>query len=78
MQHPAPTTHGADAALLEHAISHALEDTHRLMERVLESTRLVLQKLEDQSRTPGERHALLDARQQLTRLYSIMAQNRWA
>lgn len=74
MQHPAPTTHGADAALLEHAISHALEDTHRLMERVLESTRLVLQKLEDQSRTPGERHALLDARQQLTRLYFIMAE----
>lgn len=71
---PAPTTNGADATLIERTISHVLGDTQRMMERLLEGTRQSLQKLEDQSRTPGERHALIESRQQLTRLCFVMAE----
>jgi len=42
------------------------------MERVTEATRLSLQSREDLARTPGERHALLDARQQLAKLAFVM------
>ena len=74
MQHPAPTVTGADAALFERVLSLALGETHRLLERALESTRHALQKLEDLARTPGERHGLIESRQQLVRLSALMAE----
>jgi len=74
VQHPAPTVTGADAALFERVLSLALGETHRLLERALESTRHALQKLEDLARTPGERHGLIESRQQLVRLSALMAE----
>jgi hypothetical protein len=65
---------GTDAQVFERTVRHTLDQSHRLLERVLESTRLALQTLEDRSRTPGERHGLLEARQQLSRLCFTMAE----
>lgn len=64
---------GPDATLCQRVIHEVLEDSRHLMERVAEATRLSLQSREDLARTPGERHALLDARQQLTRLAFVMS-----
>ena len=74
MRDHAPTVTGTDAQVFEHTVRHTLDQSHRLLERVLESTRLALQSLEDRSRTPGERHGLLEARQQLSRLCFTMAE----
>lgn len=45
-----------------------------LLEHVVEATRMSLQSRQDTARTPGEHHAMLEARQQLTRLASVMAE----
>lgn len=74
MRDHAPTVTGTDAQVFEHTVRHTLDQSHRLLERVLESTRLALQSLEDRSHTPGERHGLLEARQQLSRLCFTMAE----
>lgn len=74
MRDHAPTVTGTDAQVFERTVRHTLDQSHRLLERVLESTRLALQTLEDRSRTPGERHGLLEARQQLSRLCFTMAE----
>ena len=44
------------------------------MERVIETTRMALQARLDSARTPGEYHAMQEARQQLVRLASVMAE----
>ncbi len=74
MRDHAPTVTGTDAQVFERTVRHTLDQSHRLLERVLESTRLALQTLEDRSRTPGERHGLLEARQQLSRLCFTMTE----
>ncbi len=43
-----------------------------LMERIIEATRMTLQSRQDSARTPGEHHAMLEARQQLSRLAFVM------
>lgn len=45
-----------------------------LMDRVAEATRMSLQARLDQARTPGEHHAMLEAKQQLQRLASVMSE----
>lgn len=60
--------------LYQHILRDVQADAKHLMERVIEATRMALQSREDLSRTPGERHALLDARQQLTRIASVMSE----
>lgn len=44
------------------------------MDRVAEATRMSLQARLDQARTPGEHHAMLEAKQQLQRLASVMSE----
>ena len=70
----APAPAGPDATLLRHMVDEVLEQSRHLMERVIESTRLALQSREDLSRTAGERHAMIEARQQLGRLAFVMGE----
>ena len=69
---PAPA--GPDATLLRHLVDSVLDESRHLMERMIEATRQALQSREDQSRTAGERHAMIEARQQLGRLAFVMAE----
>lgn len=70
----APTPAGPDATLNQQIIHDTLAQASHLMEQLVETTRQDLQKREEQSRTPGERHALLEARQQLMRLAPVMCE----
>ena len=67
-----PTAPPAPSAALQHAIGGVLADAKHLMERIVEATRLSLQARENQARTAGEHQAMLEARQQLTRLAYVM------
>lgn len=69
----APAPAGPDADIYQRLLHSVLEDARHLMERVTEATRQSLQSREDLARTPGERHALLDARQQLAKLAPVMS-----
>lgn len=51
----------------------ALTQARPVVERVIETTRMSLQARLDSARTPGEHHAMQEARQQLVRLASVMA-----
>ena len=62
------------AALCQRLVQDVLADARPLMERLIEATRLSLQARENQARTAGEHQAMLDARQQLTRLAPVMGE----
>ena len=51
-----------------------LAQARSLLEYVIEATRVSLQARQDAARTPGEHHAMLEARQQLTRLSPVMGE----
>ncbi|MDY0107751.1 MAG: DUF1631 family protein, partial [Giesbergeria sp.] len=70
----APPVPGAHAALYQRIVQDALAHSGHLMERVIESTRQSLQAREDLARTPGERHSVMEARQQLVRLAFVMCE----
>ena len=76
LNHPAPPAapDGPAATLYQRIVHGVLLDARPLMERVAEATRVSLQTRLDQARTPGEHHAMLEARQQLTRLASVMSE----
>lgn len=69
---PAPSP--SAAALCQRIVHDVLADARLLMERIIESTRLSLQARENQARTGGEHQAMLEARQQLTRLTPVMCE----
>lgn len=60
--------------LYQRVLHGVLEDSKHLMERVIEATRQALQSREDLSRTPGERRAVYEARQQLARIAFVMSE----
>ena len=68
----APT--GSLVAPQQRIVQIALTHARPLVERVIESTRTALQARLDSARTPGEHHAMQEARQQLVRLASVMAE----
>ena len=67
----APT--GSLVAPQQRIVQIALTQARPVVERVIESTRMSLQARLDSARTPGEHHAMQEARQQLVRLASVMA-----
>jgi len=70
--HPSPAERGAP--IHQRIIHDVLAQSRHLMELVVEATRLSLKAREDLARTPGEHHALLEARRQLSRLASMMSE----
>ena len=68
----APT--GSLVAPQQRIVQIALTQARPVVERVIESTRMSLQARLDSARTPGEHHAMQEARQQLVRLASVMAE----
>ena len=68
----APT--GSLVAPQQRIVQIALTQARPLVERVIETTRMSLQARLDSARTPGEHHAMQEARQQLVRLASVMAE----
>ncbi len=58
----APT--GSLVAPQQRIVQTALTHARPVVERVIESTRMSLQVRLDSARTPGEHHAMQDARQQ--------------
>lgn len=55
-------------------VDDVLAQARPLMEHVAEAARMSLQSRQDQARTPGEHQAMLEARQQLSRLTSVMGE----
>ncbi|MFN7156061.1 MAG: DUF1631 family protein [Acidovorax sp.] len=70
---PAPSASSATAPY-RHIVDDVLTQARPLMDRVAEATRMSLQSRLDQARTPGEHHAMLEAKQQLQRLASVMGE----
>ncbi len=68
----APT--GSLVAPKQRIVQIALTQARPVVERVIETTRMSLQARLDSARTPGEHHAMQEARQQLVRLASVMAE----
>ena len=68
----APT--GSLVAPPQRIVQIALTQARPVVERVIETTRMSLQARLDSARTPGEHHAMQEARQQLVRLASVMAE----
>ena len=68
----APT--GSIVAPQQRIVQIALTQARPVVERVIETTRMSLQARLDSARTPGEHHAMQEARQQLVRLASVMAE----
>ena len=68
----APT--GSLVAPQQRIVQIALTQARPVVERVIETTRMSLQARLDSARTPGEHHAMQEARQQLVRLASVMAE----
>ena len=71
-----PTTAPTDSptAPQQRIVQIAQAQARPVAERVIEATRMSLQSRLDCARTPGEHHAMLEARQQLVRLASVMAE----
>jgi hypothetical protein len=69
---PAPATR--TTAAYQRLVGDVLAQARPLMERVAEAARMSLQSRQDQARTAGEHQAMLGARQQLTRLTSVMGE----
>ncbi|CAN7466186.1 DUF1631 domain-containing protein [Acidovorax sp. LjRoot74] len=78
LKHTAPSAAPAPSAppapLYEHIVEDVIAGARPLMERIAEATRMSLQQRLDQARTPGEHHAMLEARQQLMRLTPVMCE----
>jgi hypothetical protein len=70
----APAPSGPPSPLYEHIVEDVVAGARPLMERIAEATRMSLQQRLDQARTPGEHHAMLEARQQLMRLTPVMCE----
>ncbi|MBT9513647.1 MAG: DUF1631 domain-containing protein [Acidovorax sp.] len=70
----APTPSGNHTPLYQHIVQDVLAGSRHLMERIAEATRMSLQLRLDQARTPGEHHAMLEAKQQLMRLNAVMSE----
>ncbi|MBD9393821.1 DUF1631 family protein [Acidovorax sp. ACV01] len=70
----APAPSASDTTPYQHIVHDVLAQARPLMERVAEATRMALQARQDQARTPGEHHAMQEARQQLSRLTSVMGE----
>lgn len=68
----APT--GSIVAPQQRIVQIALTQARPVVERVIETTRMSLQARLDSARTPGEHHAMQEARQQLVQLASVMAE----
>ena len=68
----APT--GSIVAPQQRIVQVALTQARPVVERVIETTRMSLQARLDSARTPGEHHAMQEARQQLVQLASVMAE----
>jgi len=68
----APT--GSLVAPQQRIVQIALTQARPVVERVIETTRMSLQARLDSARTPGEHNAMQEARQQLVRLASVMAE----
>ena len=70
----APAPSGPPSPLYEHIVEDVVAGARPLMERIAEATRMSLQQRLDQARTPGEHHAMLEARQQLMRLTPVICE----
>jgi len=70
---PAPCASSATAPY-QRIVADVQAQARPLMDRVAEATRMSLQARLDQARTPGEHHAMLEAKQQLQRLASVMSE----
>ncbi|MDP3230363.1 MAG: DUF1631 family protein [Acidovorax sp.] len=70
----APASRAGTPGAYQHIVDDVLAQARPLMERVTEATRMSLQSRLDQARTPGEHHAMLEAKQQLQRLVSVMGE----
>lgn len=70
----APAPFAGDSEPYQRIVHEALAQARPLMERVADATRMSLQARQDQARTPGERHAMLEARQRLSPLASVMGE----
>ena len=70
----APAPSPSDATPHGHIVRDVLAQAQPLMERVADATRMALLARQDQARTPGEHNAMHEARQQLSRLASVMGE----
>lgn len=70
----APAPSAGDTTPYQHIVRDVLAQARPLMERVAEATRMSLLTRQDQARTPGEHNAMHEARQQLSRLASVMGE----
>ena len=70
----APAPSASDTTPYQHIVRDVLAQARPLMERVAEATRMSLLTRQDQARTPGEHNAMHEARQQLSRLTSVMGE----
>ncbi len=70
----APALSASDTTPYGHIVRDVLAQAQLLMERVAEATRMALLARQDQARTPGEHNAMHEARQQLSRLASVMGE----
>src|SRR3989344_4814521 len=70
----APAPSASDTTPYQHIVRDVLAQARPLMERVAEATRMSLLTRQDQARTPGEHNAMHEARQQLSRLASVMGE----
>ncbi len=68
------TSTASTTAPYQRIVDDVLAQARPLMERVAETARMSLQSRQDQARTPGEHQAMLEARQQLSRLTSVMGE----
>ncbi len=62
------------SAAYQRIVHSVLADARHQMEHIAEAARMALQSRQDQARTPGELHALREAREQLSRLAFVMAE----
>lgn len=76
LTHPEPTASvpsATDKTPYQRIVHDALREARSLMERVIEAARMSLLSRQDSARTPGEHHAMHEARQQLSRLSGVMS-----
>lgn len=70
----APAPSDSHATPYQRIVHGVVAESRHLMERVAEAARMSLQARLDTARTPGEHHAMLEARQQLSRLAFVMSE----
>lgn len=77
LNHPTPPAQapaGSSAEAYQHIVHDMLAQARPLMDRIVETARMSLQSRQDAARTPGEHHAMHEARQQLSRLAAVMGE----